>query len=158
MAQYEPLTVLIELRDSSNPARKLQTLKILKNELVGHDGKKQDCITHGIVPVLSHCLSARNGQDGKHAYRDPCGQPKQPDRSEASAEDNAIRLEAVLLTGLLAQGDLRLPCSGEDGTDNLGLVQEEQHLSSQSSKATCSQSCYHFSHPQPRHDASSLLF
>ena len=59
---------LTGLRDPTAPASTLTTaLKTLKNEVVGHEQRKEDIICHGIVPLLTNILAARVTQPHKRS-------------------------------------------------------------------------------------------
>jgi hypothetical protein len=70
-------------------------LKLLKNELIGHEQKKEQCIKHGfvnpLVSILSACAS--NSTDSTFWSGDV-----------TAAEREDLRLQATIILGSLAHG------------------------------------------------------
>ena len=94
--------ILSELRSPTSPASLIAALKSLKNEVVGHDQKKEMWIGLGVVGPLARILSTHRGSS-KRKHRDANGTSG---AAVQSALDDAeeTRLQAVILVGSLAQG------------------------------------------------------
>ena len=100
-------SVLSELQNPTSSSATLSALTHLKNEIIGHDQKKEAWILEGIAPLLVRCISpsrresrasalkAHGLANGPHTV---AGEVVQP------TEDERIRLQAIIILGSLAQG------------------------------------------------------
>jgi hypothetical protein len=103
MTQYSLPPIFEELQHPANSATQLSALKVLKNELIGHELRKRTWINHGIIPILSRILSSRRSHSGKRATRESHGNGFQDIRGVLS-DDDASCLQAAVILGILAHG------------------------------------------------------
>ena len=98
---------LIELSNPSTPDAQVNALRNLKNEIVGHDQRKELAVRHGVVRPLAGLLraEARKGgkrrkgvQNGNSAVERDVG-----NATEWGTEDE-LRFQATLVVGSLANG------------------------------------------------------
>ena len=98
--------ILSELRSASSPASHIAALRALKNEIIGHDLKKQAWIELGVLVPIARILNTYRG-NGKRKHRDVHGNGAlSKQRGHRSAEEEAL-LQAVIVIGSLARGQLR---------------------------------------------------
>jgi hypothetical protein len=95
-------SILHELQTPASIADLITNLRRLKNELIGHDQRKEDWIGHGIVPVLSRVLTSRKAS-GKRS-RESNVDAKPAERRHLRTEEDEACLQAVIIVGSLAQG------------------------------------------------------
>lgn len=94
------LELLPELRNPSSSSTQITSLRAVKNDIIGHGQKKQAWIESGIVPILSHILTSRQGL-GKY----PTGQePEQDGSRKRLLDEDECCLQAIIIIGSLAQG------------------------------------------------------
>ncbi|CAI7640555.1 unnamed protein product [Penicillium bialowiezense] len=90
--------ILLQLYSAESVSSQISALRTLKNELIGHDQRKETYIAEGIIPALAQVLTSRwpgtAELDGVSV----------PDRSTRNAEDREVCLQATLIVGSLAQG------------------------------------------------------
>ena len=107
--------ILSELRSPSSPAKQVAALRALKNEIIGHEQKKEMWIGLGVVTYITRILKThrstskrrhRESDDNISANRGPLG-----------SDEEVARLQAVIMVGSLAQGGkhqvrlvLAIPC------------------------------------------------
>lgn len=94
---------LSELRTASSPASKVKALKLLKNELIGHEQKKEKWVKWGLLTTLAHILSSSKS-NGKNKYRENNGLDAFSRHQDDQTEDDEARLQAVMVVGSLAYG------------------------------------------------------
>lgn len=111
---------LVELRNPTSPEAQVQALRDLKNEIVGHDQRKELAVTHGVVAPLVRILRTEARKGGKRRSRVLNGNAggsgtsaragirdderrTAPEEQEWSTEDE-MRLQATLVVGSLALG------------------------------------------------------
>lgn len=100
---------LIELSNPSSPEAQLDALRNIKNEIVGHEQRKELAVVHGVVKPLAALLrtearkggkrrrgGALNGNDGSRGGEDGT--------AEWSTEEE-LRFQATLVVGSLANGE-----------------------------------------------------
>lgn len=97
--------ILVELQNPSSYATQIAALKALKNEVVGHDQKKEAWIGYGILPLLSRILFSRRGGNGKRISRDVNGDNKLSEKRQLRTEEDDACLQAVIIVGSLAYGE-----------------------------------------------------
>jgi hypothetical protein len=103
MTRAPPSPILTELQNPESTESQIAALRKLKNEIIGHDQRKESWITWGIVPILSEILSARRSS-GKRVPAELNGGKELGRRTRSlSAEDEAC-LQAIILVGSFAQG------------------------------------------------------
>jgi hypothetical protein len=98
---------LIELSNPSTPEAQVNALRNLKNEIVGHDQRKELAVRHGVVKLLGGLLRTEARKGGKRTS----GRKGTPNgngstgggREEWSTEDE-LRFQATLVVGSLANG------------------------------------------------------
>ncbi|TKA25519.1 hypothetical protein B0A50_05380 [Salinomyces thailandicus] len=78
-------------------------LRDIKNDIVGHDQRKEVAVKHGIVDVLVEILAAGNSRDGLRAGEAGTDGVSLRDTQSCSHGDDA-RLQALLILGSLASG------------------------------------------------------
>ena len=96
--------ILAELRSPPSPTAHLLALKNLKNEIIGHDQKKEGWIHLGIIPLLVSTLSPSRF-DGKRPSRELNGAIAHSSGSKVVTEEEEVRLQATIIIGSLAQGE-----------------------------------------------------
>ena len=96
--------ILSELRSASSPASQIRALRQLKNEIIGHDQKKQMWIGLGVLTPLVRILNSYKG-DGKRRARFLDGGGSRQSRKEIRTEEEEARLQAVIIIGILAHGE-----------------------------------------------------
>ncbi|KAF2755643.1 ARM repeat-containing protein [Pseudovirgaria hyperparasitica] len=98
-------SALHELRNSTSPETQINALKQLKNEIVGHDQRKERVIRHGGVAVLAVILS-RSMTKGTGTLRIADGSKSLAAGSRGTepdwSENDEIRLQITLIIGSLA--------------------------------------------------------
>ncbi|WEW61774.1 hypothetical protein PRK78_007270 [Emydomyces testavorans] len=95
--------ILSEIRDPESPSSRIAALRALKNELIGHDQKKQTWIEDGIVPVLSSVLAAPLLTGKKPVVAQTNGDGKYSIRQDGLTDTDASHCEAIIIIGSLAQ-------------------------------------------------------
>jgi hypothetical protein len=97
---------LLELA-SPNIETQLAALQSLKNELVGHEQRKELAVTHGVVKPLAGLLRAEARKGGKRRRSHANGHGHEPGLFSASTEwtrEDELRFQATLVVGSLANG------------------------------------------------------
>lgn len=99
--------ILSQLQSSESVSGQVSSLRALKNELIGHDQRKEAYVTGGIFPILAQVLALR--RPGKAAAADSNRSPSSQATShqglgETQASDETACLQAILIAGSLAQG------------------------------------------------------
>ena len=107
-------SALIELQDPTSPEAQIQALRSLKNEIVGHELRKEQAITHGIVKPLAGILRAEGRKSGKKRRAGAMNGNSSASlgregekRLEWTTEDE-LRFQATLTTGSLASSEFPL--------------------------------------------------
>ena len=96
--------ILSELRSPSSPASQVAALRALKNEIIGHEQKKEMWIGLGVVPPIARVLNTHKGS-GKRRHREVNGGVRHPDRRAGRTdEEEEARLQAIIIVGSLAYG------------------------------------------------------
>tara|TARA_R110002003_G_scaffold1048_5_gene22194 strand:- start:10812 stop:11192 length:381 start_codon:yes stop_codon:yes gene_type:complete len=101
---------LIELSNPSTPEAQVAALQSLKNEIVGHEQRKELAVTHGVIKPLAGLLRSEARKGGKrrrgHANGHGSGLFTESRRSlsEWTTEDE-LRFQATLVVGTLANGE-----------------------------------------------------
>ncbi|CAO2648448.1 Nn.00g077150.m01.CDS01 [Neocucurbitaria sp. VM-36] len=100
---------LIELSNPSTPESQVAALQNLKNEIVGHEQRKELAVTHGVVKPLAGLLRAEARKGGKRRRNVTNGHGSglfnetRRSLSEWTTEDE-LRFQATLVVGSLANG------------------------------------------------------
>jgi hypothetical protein len=101
---------LNELANPSTPEAQLTALQNLKNEIVGHEQRKELAVTHGVVKPLAGLLRAEARKGGKRRRNVTNGHSSglfsdsRKGVEEWSTEDE-LRFQATLVVGSLANGE-----------------------------------------------------
>ncbi|KAK2745629.1 hypothetical protein FQN55_006120 [Onygenales sp. PD_40] len=105
MTRAAPPQIISDIRDPESAASRIAALRQLKNDIIGHDQRKEAWVGYGIVPLLAHILSGRRGTGKAIAARGLNGKAKYPSaRRNSRTEEDEVSLQAILITGSLAQG------------------------------------------------------
>lgn len=95
--------ILSELRSPSSPASQVAALRALKNEIIGHEQKKEMWIGLGVVAPIARVLNTHKGS-GKRRHREVPAGPRYPDRRAGRTDEEEARLQAIIIVGSLAYG------------------------------------------------------
>lgn len=95
--------ILSELRSASSPASQVAALRALKNELIGHEQKKEMWIGLGVLAPIARILNTHKG-NGKKRYRDLHGDRNQSKQNSGRSDEDEARLQAIIIIGTLAHG------------------------------------------------------
>lgn len=94
-------TVLSKLRNASSPSTQVQALRELKNEIIGHDEKKEFWVRAGVVATLTRIWNSCKG-DEKQKSRGIDGTSGLTDSRPPRSVEEEIRLQAIIIIGSLA--------------------------------------------------------
>lgn len=95
--------ILSELRSASSPASQVKALRDLKNEVIGHEQKKEIWVGLGILTPLARILNSHKGS-GKRKHRDTNASGSQPALKVVKSDEEEARLQAIIIIGSLAHG------------------------------------------------------
>ncbi|KAF2180199.1 ARM repeat-containing protein [Zopfia rhizophila CBS 207.26] len=98
---------LIELSNPTTPEAQVNALRDLKNEIVGHDQRKELAVRHGVVKPLAGILRAEARRGGKRRGRAMNGNGSVEREGEKAMEwstEDEMRYQATLVVGSLAIG------------------------------------------------------
>ena len=98
--------ILSELRSPSSPATQVAALKALKNEIIGHEQKKEMWIGLGVIAPIARILTSHRCS-GKRRYREVNGNTDHFDHGRSRTDDEEARLQAIIIVGSLAHGELQ---------------------------------------------------
>jgi armadillo repeat-containing protein 8 len=120
MARAEPPASLQEIRNPTSIQAQIAALKQLKNEIIGHDEKKELVIRYGIVAPLVRNLTSSLKASGKRRSREFNGGSEGLGRSESFGRSEAfngsvskdcawthedeLRLQSTYIVASLARG------------------------------------------------------
>jgi hypothetical protein len=102
-------SALIELSNPTTPEAQIDALRNLKNEIVGHEQRKEMAVVHGVVKPLARLLRGETRKGGKRRRAGPTngsGSTASARESEWIIEDE-LRFQATLVVGSLANGELK---------------------------------------------------
>ncbi|KAH8716958.1 hypothetical protein GQ44DRAFT_688435 [Phaeosphaeriaceae sp. PMI808] len=102
---------LAELSNPSTPEAQVAALQSLKNEIVGHEQRKELAVTHGVINLLAALLRAearkggnrRRSQANGHGSGSGLFTASRKSTAEWTADDE-LRFQATLVVGSLANG------------------------------------------------------
>ncbi|KAF2640891.1 armadillo repeat domain-containing protein [Massarina eburnea CBS 473.64] len=98
---------LVELSSPSTPEAQVNALRNLKNEIVGHEQRKELTVVHGVIKPLARILRGEAKKGGKRrrggAANGSGGAVGSTQDSEWGVEDE-LRFQATLVVGSLANG------------------------------------------------------
>ena len=121
MARSSIPPALLELRSPTSPSAQVEALRDLKNEIVGHDQRKELAVRHGVVAPLARILRAEARRGGKRRARggvangstvtaagssaagSSAAGPERREREWGCEEE--MRLQATVVVGSLALGE-----------------------------------------------------
>ena len=86
-------SIAAQLPNFSAPDTRVAALRALKNELIGHDEKKELWVKSGVLKTLSTTLGSGKGP-ASHTGKG----------SEPRSEQEEARLQAIIVVGSIAQG------------------------------------------------------
>ena len=101
---------LVELSNPSSPEAQIAALQNLKNEIVGHEQRKELAVTYGIVKPLAGLLRTEARRGGKRRRNVTNGHgtglygETRPSPADWTTEDE-LRFQATLVVGSLANGE-----------------------------------------------------
>lgn len=102
--------LLSQIRHPESSFARLAALRSLKNEIVGHDQRKEAWIESGVIPALSQVLAGRR-EDKDNGESDPEAAKLRAHFStsyhrtpDIRTGDDAACLQAAIVVGTLAQG------------------------------------------------------
>jgi hypothetical protein len=103
---------LTELSHPTTPEAQVEALQNLKNEIVGHEQRKELAVTHGVVKPLARLLRAEARKGGKRRRGQANGHGSglfdETRRSHEGLADwtneDELRFQATLVVGSLANG------------------------------------------------------
>lgn len=98
---------LIELSNPSTPEAQVNALRNLKNEIVGHDQRKELALKHGVVKPLAGLLRTEARKGGKRRRGGMNGNSslgRDTDRAPEWNTEDELRFQATLVVGSLANG------------------------------------------------------
>ena len=95
--------ILSELRSPSSPASQVAALRALKNEIIGHEQKKEMWIGLGVVTPIARILNTHRGS-GKRKYKETNGTVEHGSRRRSRTDEEEARLQAIIIVGGLAHG------------------------------------------------------
>src|SRR5579862_1446783 len=95
--------ILTQIRNPSSLASQVAALKALKNELIGHEQKKEMWIGLGIVVPVVHLLG-HSKTSGKRRSRELNGTGVYSQTAQERPDEDEARLQATIIVGSLAYG------------------------------------------------------
>ncbi|KAJ4289739.1 hypothetical protein N0V90_011069 [Kalmusia sp. IMI 367209] len=98
---------LIELSNPSTPEAQVNALRNLKNEIVGHEQRKELAVVHGVVKPLANLLRTEARKGGKRRRGVANGSSsvgRESDRDVDWTIEDELRFQATLVVGSLANG------------------------------------------------------
>ncbi|KAJ4347587.1 hypothetical protein N0V95_005281 [Ascochyta clinopodiicola] len=113
MARSTIPPALAELSNPTSPEAQVAALRNLKNEIVGHEQRKELAVTHGVVRPLAALLKEGARRGGKRRHSNGAAQELQngsaPSSQTRQAKDDwtaedELRFQATLVVGSLANG------------------------------------------------------
>ncbi|KAH4687216.1 hypothetical protein HBH80_005660 [Parastagonospora nodorum] len=100
---------LVELSNPSTPEAQIAALQSLKNEIVGHEQRKELAVTHGIIKPLAGLLRVEARKGGKRRRGQANGHGSGPSSESRGSRvdwtiEDELRFQATLVIGSLANG------------------------------------------------------
>lgn len=95
---------LMELSSPSTPEAQATALRNLKNEIVGHEQRKELAVVHGVVKPLAGLLRTETRKGGKKRRGVQNGSNATGDRAAEWTTEDELRFQATLVVGSLAIG------------------------------------------------------
>jgi armadillo repeat-containing protein 8 len=94
--------LVLELEGATENTARISILRKLKNEIVGHELRKRECIKYGIVPIISQILLPSKRKTGKRVERD--GSHANGFPSQSMNADEVVFIQATCIVGIIAHG------------------------------------------------------
>ncbi|KAJ5693246.1 hypothetical protein N7462_002669 [Penicillium macrosclerotiorum] len=94
--------ILLQLQGSDSVPAQIASLRALKNEIIGHDQRKEAFVVTGVIPALGRVLNAR--RPWKAGATESNGMALGQSVSYLNSDDSEACLQAILIVGSLAQG------------------------------------------------------
>ncbi|PGH15508.1 hypothetical protein AJ80_05525 [Polytolypa hystricis UAMH7299] len=104
MTRPAPPKLLEEIRGSDSPAARIAALRVVKNEIIGHDQRKEAWVGWGIVPLLARILSSRRGAGKKSVVRETNGDASLSGWKDNRLEEEETCLQTIIIVSSLVQG------------------------------------------------------
>ena len=104
---------LLQLQTAESTSTQLTALRSLKNELIGHDQRKEVYVVGGVIPALAQVLTSR--RPAKATSTETNKTALNYTGSFKSSEESEAGLQAILIVGSLAQG----MCTFEDTSSTI---------------------------------------
>jgi hypothetical protein len=114
-------SALAELSNPTTPEAQVDALRNLKNEIVGHEQRKELAVTHGVIRPLAGLLKEGVRRGGKRRHSNGLTQQasngsapssghasssQARQEQEAWTREDELRFQATLVVGSLANGEL----------------------------------------------------
>lgn len=105
---------LAELSNPTSPEAQVVALRNLKNEIVGHEQRKELAVTHGVIKPLAGLLreGVRRGGKRRHsngtrqeAHQGPAASSRIRQEQDEWTKEDELRFQATLVVGSLANGE-----------------------------------------------------
>ena len=87
--------LLDDVRNADSTAGRIAALRALKNDIIGHDQKKQAWTELGVLPLLSDVLLSRRGVARKADFQSP---------KQHTTEEDEMCFQAITIIGSLTLG------------------------------------------------------
>jgi hypothetical protein len=85
--------ILLQLHSPESVSAQVTSLRNLKNELIGHDQRKEAYVNAGVIPALAQVLTSRRPTEFNGSIQE-----------KSKSEELEACLQAILIVGSLAQG------------------------------------------------------
>ena len=95
--------ILSELRSPSSPASQVAALRALKNEIIGHEQKKEMWVGLGVIIQLARILNSYKAS-GKRKHKEISGGVDNGSRKRSRTDEEEARLQAIIIVSALAHG------------------------------------------------------
>lgn len=97
--------ILLQLQTPDSISSQITSLRALKNEVIGHDQRKEIYVAAGIVPTLASVLGSRwPGNQSAIESNSSVTQATRAYQFPAESEESEACLQAILIIGSLVQG------------------------------------------------------
>lgn len=100
-------SALAELSHPTTPEAQVNALRTLKNEIVGHDQRKELAVQYGLVKPLANILrsEARKGGKRRRSAMNGSSEAQEAERPMEWSIDDELRFQSTLVVGSLANGE-----------------------------------------------------
>jgi len=104
MARIELPASLAEIRNPTSIQEQIAALKQLKNDIIGHDQRKELVVRHGVVAALFRNLQTSAKASGKRWSREVNGSGVALGKGQAWTHEDELRLQTTTIITSLAHG------------------------------------------------------